>query len=237
MNNKKDLLVIIPCYNEQHNILNTINNIKNNCVYDFLVIEDGSKDKSLQILKENNINFIKHQTNMGLSEALRSGMKYALDNDYKYTIQIDGDNQHDPKDISKFLDAANNKEKIIVIGNRYDKNNSQKSLKISAQKFISFWFFKKTGIKLFDPTNGMRLFDRTFMIEYVNNHNFMVEPSTIAYIVKNNNLNIIQVHTEVKEREYGQSMYNNVWRKFKYVFRESYRTINFHWVKKKIKEK
>lgn len=137
MNNNKRLLVVVPCYNEEKNILNTINNLKSNCTFDYIVIEDGSKDHSYNVLKENNVNFISHNKNLGLSEALRTGMRYALEHNYNYVIQIDGDNQHNPEDISKFLDAVND-DNVIVIGNRYNSDNYKNTLKTFAQKYISF---------------------------------------------------------------------------------------------------
>lgn len=233
MENKK-LLVLVPAFNEEKNIINTINDLKANCEYDYLVINDGSHDKTEEVLIENKINFISHNKNRGLSETIRTGMIYALEHGYDYTIQIDGDNQHNPKDIKDFLQAADN-NKVIVIGNRFKGEKPKVSLKTIAQRYISFWFKLRTKIKLVDPTNGMRLYGNDFMQHYVNNVNLMVEPSSIAYLVKKYNLHIIQVHTEVREREFGQSMYNKRWKQLKYIWKETSRMcfINGTWTKKK----
>ena len=55
----------------------------------------------------------------------------------------------------------------------------------------------------------MRLYAKDFMNAYINNHNLMVEPSTIAYLTKKLNLEVMQVDAAIKEREFGASMYNN----------------------------
>lgn len=235
---EKKLLVIIPCYNESKNILTTINNLKNACNFDYLVINDASTDKTQELLEKENINFISHSKNKGLSEAIRTGIKYALDNNYDYVIQIDGDNQHNPNDISSFLEKATD-EDVIIIGNRYKGESPKNSLKTLAQKYISFWFKIKTKIRLFDPTNGMRLYGKKFMKKYVENTNLMVEPSSIAYLIKKDKLRIVQVHTDVKNRIYGESMYNNHWKQLKYVLRESTRMFpgNTRWATKKTKGK
>lgn len=234
---EKKLLVIIPAFNEEKNILNTIRNLHDNCSYDYVVINDGSKDDTELVLKQNNINFISHKINKGLSESLRTGMQYALDHGYDYAIQIDGDNQHDPKDIKNFFLLAKSPD-IIVIGNRFNGEKQKLSLKILAQRYISFWFKLRTGIKLYDPTNGMRLYGKSFMEHYVSNINLMVEPSSIAYLVKKYHLKIVQAHTNVKEREHGESMYNKRWKQLKYILKETTRMcfINGSWTKKNKKE-
>ncbi|MBO6022899.1 glycosyltransferase family 2 protein [bacterium] len=121
--NEKKILIVIPAYNEEKNILNTINNLKKNTTLDFIVVNDGSKDSTLKILTDNQIPYINHEINKGLSESLRTGMIYAINNNYDYILQMDGDNQHNPKDIINFSNNANNKNQIII-GNRY-KNNKK----------------------------------------------------------------------------------------------------------------
>ena len=233
MNDKK-ILIVIPAYNEEKNILNTITNLKNNTSYPYIVINDGSKDNTLNILKENNISYLNHETNKGLSQSLRTGMIYAMNNGYDYIIQIDGDNQHNPKDINNFSNIANSTN-LVIIGNRYKNNKKNISLKSFAQTLISWCFWIKTHIKLIDPTNGMRLYAKDFMQAYINNQNLMVEPSTIAYLTKKLHLNIIQVNAEIKDREFGSSMYSNRWKQFKYILRETTRMLSLtnHWVNKK----
>lgn len=236
--NEKKILIVIPAYNEEKNILNTINNLKKNTTLDFIVVNDGSKDSTLRILIDNQIPYINHEINKGLSESLRTGMIYAINNNYDYILQMDGDNQHNPKDIINFSNNANNKNQIII-GNRYKNNKKGWSLKSFAQSLISIAFKLKTGIKLIDPTNGMRLYAKDFMNAYINNHNLMVEPSTIAYLTKKLNLEVMQVDASIKEREFGISMYNNKWRQFKYILREISRMLSLtnHWINKTKKEK
>ncbi len=235
---EKKLLVIIPAYNEEKNILNTINNLKKEQNFDYIVINDGSKDQTGIILDNNNIPHIDHEINQGLSSAIRTGMKYALENGYNFCIQVDGDNQHNPSYINYFLEKAND-ENVIVIGNRYKNNKRGISLKSLAQWYIAFCFKNKTKIKLYDPTNGMRLYGKVFMQEFINNKNLAVEPSTIAFLVKNYHLHIIQLYTEVREREHGESMYNNRVKQIKYILKETHKMFpwNEKWARKKTKEK
>ena len=85
----------------------------------------------------------------------------------------------------------------------------------------------------------MRLYAKDFMNAYINNRNLMVEPSTIAYLTKKFNLEVMQVNAAIKEREFGASMYNNKWKQLKYILREITRMLSLtnHWINKNKKEK
>lgn len=209
MIDKNKLLIIIPAYNEQDSILHTIKELKASSAKDlaYIVINDGSKDDTLKVLQDNQINHLSYEQNGGLSHAVRIGMAYALEHGYDYCIQIDADNQHDPTYINDFMQAAM-QPNCIIVGNRYHNNKRGFSLKAIAQWYISLCFNLKTHQHMLDPTNGMRLYGKEFMQYYVNNPNLMVEPSTIAYLVKNYHLQLIQVHNIIRNRESGQSMYN-----------------------------
>ena len=134
MIDKKKLLIIIPAYNEQDNILHTIKELKasNASDLDYIVINDGSKDDTLKVLQDNQINHLSYSQNGGLSHAVRVGMTYALEHGYDYCIQIDADNQHDPTYINDFINAAKNTN-CIVVGNRYQNDKRGMSLKALAQ--------------------------------------------------------------------------------------------------------
>ena len=88
-------LIVIPAYNEALNIVKTVNDIKQNAPdVDYVVVNDGSKDNTLEVLKEHNFNYIDGFCNLGLFGAVQTGFKLALLNDYDIVIQFDGDGQH-----------------------------------------------------------------------------------------------------------------------------------------------
>ena len=134
MIDKNKLLIIIPAYNEQDNILHTIQELKASSAKDlnYIVINDGSKDDTLKVLQDNQINHLSYEQNGGLSHAVRVGMAYALEHGYDYCIQIDADNQHDPAYINDFVSAAS-KPNCIIVGNRYQSDKRGISLKAMAQ--------------------------------------------------------------------------------------------------------
>ena len=90
------ILLVIPAYNEEENILKTYESIidynkKNKTNYDVIVINDGSKDNTEKVLCENNIPHVKLIQNLGIGGAVQTGYKYAYLNDYDIAIQYDGD--------------------------------------------------------------------------------------------------------------------------------------------------
>lgn len=97
------VLLIIPAYNEEENILRTIASIetfKQEVTHfqhelDYVVINDGSTDGTKQILEVNQINAIHLVLNLGIGGAVQTGYKYALENEYDVAVQFDGDGQHD----------------------------------------------------------------------------------------------------------------------------------------------
>ena len=97
-------LIIIPAYNEEGAILNTIENLKrNNENVDYIIIDDCSKDSTLKICRENNLNVIHLPVNLGIGGAVQTGYKYAYENDYDIAIQMDADGQHDAKYIKELV--------------------------------------------------------------------------------------------------------------------------------------
>ena len=117
-------LIIIPAYNEEKSILNTVNSIikynkKNKEKFDFVVINDGSKDKTEEIVVNNNLNHIKLINNLGIGGAIQTGYKYAFNHDYDIAVQFDGDGQHDINYVKDIIEPIKKGEANMVIGSRF----------------------------------------------------------------------------------------------------------------------
>lgn len=114
------VLLIIPAYNEEENILNTIKSITDYSQdIDYVVINDGSKDNTLKVLQENNINHINLVHNLGIGGAVQTGYKYAHQNNYDIAIQFDGDGQHDANYINTICKPLIDGQADLCIGSRY----------------------------------------------------------------------------------------------------------------------
>ena len=162
------ILLIIPAYNEEENILNTYNKIisynkKNRTNYEVIVINDGSTDNTEEILCKNKINHIRLIHNLGIGGAVQTGYKYALENHYDIAIQYDGDGQHDVKYVDTIIKPIINGQANMVIGSRFiDKNSSDFKSSFSRRmgiKIISNVIKIKTNTKIYDTTSGFRAVD------------------------------------------------------------------------------
>lgn len=154
-------LIIIPAYNEELNIENTINKLKkynksSNSPVDYIIINDGSTDKTKEICKENNFNVINLIHNLGIGGAVQTGYKYALENNYDIAIQFDGDGQHDEKYIKDLVEEIE-KGANFVIGSRFIGNLSKfksSGTRRLGIKILSLLIKICTGKKIYDPTSG-----------------------------------------------------------------------------------
>ena len=90
-------LIIIPAYNEALNIEKTVKDVVTNTQYDYVIINDCSKDNTKEICEKNGFNVVSLPINYGLTSGIQLGMKYAYKNNYDIAIQFDGDGQHQAK--------------------------------------------------------------------------------------------------------------------------------------------
>ncbi|NLK24382.1 MAG: glycosyltransferase family 2 protein [Clostridiales bacterium] len=117
------VLVIIPAYNEEKNIIRTVNDLKKRCPnVDYIVINDCSKDNTEGVLKDNKFNYISLPVNLGIGGGVQTGYKYAVEHDYDIAIQFDGDGQHDAAYIDKLIKPILDGKADMVIGSRFIEN-------------------------------------------------------------------------------------------------------------------
>lgn len=208
------ILIIVPAYNEAENIVKTIMDIQNNTNYDYIVIDDCSKDNTYEICKNHHFNVLHLPINYGLTSGVQVGMKYALENDYDAAIQFDGDGQHMAKYIELMVKELENGNDI-VIGSRFVTEKKPFSARMLGSRLLSFLIRVTTGKKINDPTSGMRMLNSSVMNEYANNMNYPPEPDTLVYMLKKSK-KIKEVQVEMRDREFGESYLNPI-RSIKYM--------------------
>ena len=119
-----------------------------------LVIDDGSLDSTAQILNDNGIPHLSHETNLGKGAAIKSGAKWAIENNFHWILTLDADQQHPPSSIPVFIERM--KAKVILIGQRSDLK-SMPLLRILSNKFTSLLLSIRTNSSLRDSQCGFRL--------------------------------------------------------------------------------
>ncbi len=211
------LLILIPAYNEAENIERVVDNIeKNYSQYDYIVVNDGSKDKTYDICVKKGYKVIDLPINLGLAGGFQAGVKYAYRKGYDYVIQFDADGQHLPEYIEPMIEEIE-KGYDIVIGSRFVEKKKPFSARMIGSRMISQAIKITTGKKINDPTSGMRLYDRKCMREYAQEVNYGPEPDTISYLIKNG-AKISEIQVDMEERVAGTS-YLNFAKSISYMFR------------------
>lgn len=201
------ILIIIPAYNEEENIVTVVENLKNNYPqYDYVVVNDGSSDQTLDICRKKGYEIINLPINLGLAGAFQTGLKYAYLKGYDYAMQLDADGQHLPQYIEPMIKKVE-EGYDIVIGSRFVTQKKPKTLRMLGSNLISMAIYCTTHTKISDPTSGMRIFNRNMIREFSENINYGPEPDTISFLLKQG-VQIGEVQVEMAERMAGESYLN-----------------------------
>lgn len=197
------VLIIIPAYNEALNIEKTVKDVVENTNYDYLIINDCSKDNTKEVCEKNKFNIISLPINYGLTSGIQLGMKYAYKNNYDIVIQFDGDGQHEAKYLKDLVTSIENGSNI-AIGSRFVTEKKPFSMRMLGSKLLTCAIKLTTGKTIKDPTSGMRAYDKKAIEEFVKNASLTPEPDTLVYMLKKK-MKIDEVQVEMKEREFGES--------------------------------
>lgn len=215
------ILIIIPAYNEELNIERVVDNlIENFPQYDYVVVNDGSKDGTAELCRKKGYHLLDLPINLGLSGAVQAGMRYADKMGYDAAVQLDGDGQHRPEYIGALLDVISSDEADIAIGSRFVTQKKPRSLRMLGSNWISFWIKATIGFRINDPTSGMRMFNKHIIKEFAYNINYGPEPDTISYLVKTG-ARVKEVQVYMDDRIAGES-YLNMAKSIRYMLLMSF---------------
>jgi dolichol-phosphate mannosyltransferase len=164
-------LVIVPTYNERDNLPSIVTRIMSQpSAVELLIVDGNSPDGTGQLADEiaaNNkmVHVLHEQEKRGLGRAYIAAFKWALERDYEFIFEMDGDISHNPDDIPAFLQAAQDAD--LVLGSRYRNgirviNWPLKRLMLSlvAAKYVQI----VTGMPISDPTGGYKCFRRRTLL-------------------------------------------------------------------------
>lgn len=223
------ILLIIPAYNEEENVLNVYNTIKeynekSEQKLDYVFINDGSKDNTLKLLQDNNLNHINLIHNLGIGGAVQTGYKYAYENGYDIAVQFDGDGQHDINYVSKICQPIIDGQVNMCIGTRYlDKSSSEFQstfMRRLGKNIISFLINLLCKKKITDPTSGFRATDKKIIEIFAKDYptEYPEPESTVKVLV--DGYKVEEVPVSMNERTGGKSSIN-VWKSADYMIKVS----------------
>ena len=245
MENKKELLIIIPAYNEEKTITKLLEQLEKPeiaSIADVLVMNDASQDSTSWISKSRKHAVVTHVFNLGYGSGLQLGYKYAVRKRYHYVIQMDADGQHDVCNIPviyKELKTADKDGNLpdIVLGSRFMEGSSD--FPVSAAKKIAYIWFREmlkigTGRRILDPTTGLQgLSWRTFLFYSKYNHfddkypdaNMLMQMILLGFRIR-------EIPAVMHMRTTGVSMHSGL-KPVVYMFRMTFSMISV-WIREKI---
>lgn len=199
------VLIIIPAYNEEKNLKRVIGHLQQVCPqFDYVIVNDGSTDGTEKVCRQNQFRHISLPVNLGLTGAVRAGMRYASQKGYDMALQFDADGQHLPEYIQDMVDCMTQTNCDVVIASRYFGCRMPFRMRTVGAKMITAAIRLTTGRHLSDPTSGMRLYSRRIIEQFIKDENNAPEPDTLSYLIRLG-ADIREVKVEMDERTEGQS--------------------------------
>lgn len=212
-----ELSIVIPVYNEGKNIKKLWLEIKG-CLdlkkLEIIFVDDDSKDKTAKILKQINkidkkVKFLIRKNKVkDLSKSCLLGFK---NSNYKYILVMDGDLQHDPKYIEKFIDKFNMSSSDIIVGCRdffCKENKGLNFLRTYASILLIFFINILLGKKTSDPLSGFFLFKKKLFIKSKKNFYGKGYKILADIIYNNKKAKVSDLKINFKKRLYGKSKIN-----------------------------
>jgi glycosyltransferase involved in cell wall biosynthesis len=156
---KDHTLVLIAAYNEEKKIRSVIEAVRKNGFF-VLVVDDGSRDKTVEEIKKTDAHLKVHHVNQGKGAALRSGFEWFLGSDYKAVIIMDADGQHKVEEIHHFLEALALGHGDVIVGNRMQDRKGMSLVRICTNRGMSWILSKVAGQHIPDTQCGYRALTR-----------------------------------------------------------------------------
>ena len=208
MDKQKKCLIIIPAYNEAENIEKVVDNLINSFPqYDYIIINDGSKDETERICMNNGYKILNLPINMGIGGAVQTGYRYARDNHYDIAVQIDGDGQHDVSFLAEMIKLIEENKADVVIGSRFvEKEGFQSSqMRRVGINFLSILAWILTGVRVKDITSGYRVINRKFIKIFAEDYPSDYPEPEAMVIAAVHGGKILEYPVVMRERENGES--------------------------------
>jgi glycosyltransferase involved in cell wall biosynthesis len=199
---------IVPAYNEAASILAVIEEIRRfDPELEIVVVDDGSTDATTAIARRAGVRVITLPYNLGIGGAMQTGFQYARDNGFELVVQIDGDGQHVPEELTRLVEPILDGRADLVVGTRFVGPNAYRpSLprRAGIRIFASFVSLL-VGERVTDTTSGFRAANsraiRLFAADYPHDYP-EVEATVLAH---RNRLRMVEVPVGMRVRATGQS--------------------------------
>ena len=225
------LLVVIPAYNEEASLPSTVRELRAKAPEtEFVVVNDGSGDRTAEICRREGYPLLDLSTNLGLTGAFQTGVRYAYEAGYDAVMQLDADGQHDPAFIRPMAEKMEKEGLDLVLGSRFLTEKRNRSLRMAGNALIEGAVRLTTGKRVTDPTCGMRIYGRRVMKHMAYAASARPEPDTVAFLIRCG-ARTGEYPVSVREREAGVS-YLSLGKSIRYMAQMGMNIFVLQWVLK-----
>lgn len=201
-------IAIIPAYNEQDSIVKTVTGLQKKAPdFDYIIINDCSKDNTMDICREHGLKVLNLPINLGIGGAVQTGYLYAYQHNYDVAVQFDGDGQHDAAYLEAMSEVLEKEQIDMVIGSRFITKEGFQSSGLRRVGIRYFAFLTKLlfGQEITDATSGMRMCNRKVMELFIKDYpRDYPEPESVARLLRHK-CRIKEIPVVMHEREAGVS--------------------------------
>ena len=210
MDRTTSYLAVVPAYNEVETIAGVIRSLRQHAPeFDILVIDDGSTDRTGEVARSHGARVLRHPFNLGIGGAVQSGFVFALERGYQYVVQVDGDGQHCPEEISRLVAVMDSDPTLdVVCGSRFLTTEHDYPAPISRRTGIHLFAFLVSlivGQRVSDPTGGFRLYNRRAIALFAGDYPHDYPEVEAVLMVHFNRLRMREVPVRMLQRGGGIS--------------------------------
>lgn len=214
--------IVIPVYNEERNLRTIVEEIRGcGILWDIIAVDDGSTDRSRELLESLPVTVISHPLNLGYGAAVQTGLRHAVSEGYETVVLMDADGQHIPSEIPNLLPPLDGGADI-VIGSRFLGKPSD--YRIPFLRRIGIVFFSMLarmlgGTKIYDVTSGFQAMRRDVARFLAEEYPVDFPDAEVIISLGLKKFRIVEVPVRFRRREHGSSMYASFGRAIYYPFK------------------
>jgi hypothetical protein len=203
-------LAVVPAYNEAGSVARVIATLHQQAPqFDVIVIDDGSTDQTSERAREAGATVVTMPFNLGIGGAVQTGFVYALEHDYDYMAQVDGDGQHEPAELNTLVSRIQEDPALdMVCGSRFIATDRSYDAPLSRRAGIRLFAFMLSKIlrqRVTDPTSGFRLYNRRAINLFARDYPHDYPEVEAVLMLHAHRLRMTEVAVRMRHRESGSS--------------------------------
>jgi glycosyltransferase involved in cell wall biosynthesis len=207
-------LAIVPAYNEEASVASVVDDLRRHAPdFDVLVVDDGSTDDTSARARQAGAMVLRMPFNLGIGGTVQAGYQYALEGDYDFAVQVDGDGQHDASELDKLTRMFHERPDVhMVTGSRFlcvddDGHRSTRSRRAGIAIFakVLSWI---TGETVTDPTSGFRMTNRRGIELFARDYPHDYPEVEAVLMIHAHQLRSAEVPVRMRPRVAGESSIN-----------------------------